>query len=331
MTIVASTSPVEWPAGSRDSIVPASPRPATLDPIFSEAVRHLTTLLDERLTRLDYQISAVLAFLSNPAVSLAVPSSVREMPPVTVSCLGSFQFVVEGREIGGWRSSKARSLFQYLIAHRGRPIPRDTLIQALWPDPDAIAAGTSLKVAVHALRQVLSQANHGAAYLTILAHDCGYQLSAPQLWVDVEEFEHCYALGRAFESQGRVAQARALYTRAVDLYRGDFLEELIDDWPMFRREALKDQYLFVLSCLAKAAVESGDYQSGVVRCQQLLARDRCREDAYRLLMICHARLGQRSRVRRWYELCVQTLRTELDCDPEPETEQVFRQACEGKA
>lgn len=330
MTIVASPSPPEQSAGRRDSIVSPSVRPAALDPTLSETVRTLTALLETRLSQLDQQISAVLTFLNNPSAPLAATLPRSESPPVTVCCLGPFQFAVDGQEIRNWRSSRARALFQYLVTHRGRPIPRDTLIQALWPDPDAIAAGSSLKVAVHVLRQVLHQANRETTCLTILAHDCGYQLTTPYLWIDVEEFERCYTLGRTFEAQGHASHALALYRRAAELYRGDFLEELTDDWPMFRREALKDQYLFVLSCLAKAAVESGDYQSGVVWCQQLLARDRCREDAYRLLMICHARLGQRSRVRRWYELCLQTLRAELDCGPEPETERVFRLACAGK-
>ncbi|HVC34639.1 MAG TPA: BTAD domain-containing putative transcriptional regulator [Chloroflexota bacterium] len=307
---------------------PSRPRLAS-SPVDEEASQPGTTL-DARLARLDHQVTSILQLLSHPVPGYAQEAPAADPPPVAISCLGTFRFRVDGNTVEGWRSSKARALFQYLVNHRGRPIPRDALIQALWPDPDAVAAGTSLKVAVHVLRQTLSQAGCDRATLTILAHDCGYQLDAPHLWIDVEEFDRCYALGRSAEAQGRSQRALALYARAADLYHGDFLEELSDDWPMFRREALKDQYLFILTCLAKAAVSAGDYQGGIVRCQQLLERDRCREDAYRLLMICHARLGQRSRVRTWYQFCVETLRAELDCGPEPETERLCRLALAGR-
>ncbi|MGH2459479.1 MAG: AfsR/SARP family transcriptional regulator [Chloroflexota bacterium] len=309
---------------------PRDRRPGVDSERLAEAIGQLGSMLDARFAQVDRQVTSVLRLLSHAAPSVLPETTRAGNAPVAISCLGPFQFRNHGTIVESWRSSKARSLFQYLVNHRGRPIPRDTLIQALWPNPDAVAAGTSLKVAVHSLRQALGQAGVDQSQLTVLAHDCGYQLNAAHLWIDVEEFDRCYALGRACESQGRAGRALVFYSRAADLYRGDFLEECTDDWPMFRREALKDQYLFVLTGLARASAAGRDYQGGIVRCQQLLAKDRCREDAYRLLMICHARLGQRSRVRTWYELCVQTLRAELDCGPEPETERVFRLALAGK-
>ena len=47
--------------------------------------------------------------------------------------------------------------------------------------------------------------------------------------------------------------------------------------------------------------------------------------------VLDARLGQRGRVRRWYDICVRTLRIELDAVPEPETESLYRLALTGKA
>ncbi len=331
MSLVARGAESTCRAGRVESFAYRGRHGPSGDPeAVAEALARLESAVDSRLAQIDHQVRNILRLLIRPEDSVAPALVPAGDAPVAVRCLGTFRFCVNGRPVEGWRSSKARVLFLYLVNHRGRPIPRDTLIQALWPNPDAVAAGTSLKVAVHSLRQTLGQLGADSSPLTIQAHGCGYQLNASHLWVDVEEFDRCFALGRAFEIQGRTPRSLALYTRAADLYGGDFLEELSDDWPMFRREALKDQYLYVLSRLAKAAVASGDYQGGIVRCQQILAKDRCREDAYRLLMICHAHLGQRSRVRAWYQFCVQTLQTELDCGPEQETERVFRLALAGK-
>jgi len=199
-------------------------------------------------------------------------------------------------------------------------VSRDALIEALWPDPDAVAAATSLKVAMHGLRQALRDAE--SADLRVIAHGAGYQLCTPRVWVDVEEFERLHGLGRRVE-RSDPPSALALYARAVELYRGDLLADGLDHWILVRRELLKDQQLMMLGKLADAALADGDYAECISRCCQILNQDRCREDAYRALMLCYARLNQPTRVRRRYELCVQGLRTYLDTDPEPATIKLY--------
>jgi DNA-binding SARP family transcriptional activator len=160
-----------------------------------------------------------------------------------------------------------------------------------------------------------------------VAQESSYQVVAPGLWLDVEEFERCFALGTRLEANRQVPEALAMYERAADLYRGDFLPDSWDEWAIFRREGLKDQYLFILARLADAHMRSGDFDGCIRLCRLLLEQDCCREDTFRMLMLCHGRLGQRGRVKRWFELCVQTLRTALDSDPEPETVRVYQVAC----
>ena len=256
-------------------------------------------------------------------------SAVSSPPPVRAFCLGPFCVTVDGQPIAAIGAGKARALFQYLVNHPNRPLDRELLIETLWPDPDAEAAGTSLRVAVHALRQVLQSTDGIERWLSVQVHSTGYQLNAPDLWLDVDEFMRCCARGRHLWGSGEVAEAGAEYTRAAALYRGAFLEGATDAWVLLRRESLKDQYLFVLERLSEAALAAGDYEGCILHSQQLLEQDRCREQTYRTLMACHARLGQRGRVRSWYELCAQTLRAELGVSPAPETTSVYLAALGG--
>jgi DNA-binding SARP family transcriptional activator len=242
-----------------------------------------------------------------------------------VFCLGTFRVHLDGAPVDDWRGGKSRSLLQYLVSHRGRPVSRSTLVRALWPNPDATSPASSLKVAVYALRQTLSQVPGVADRpLWVTSHDTGYGLRAEGLWVDVAAFEHCCAAAGRLEAIGQSAAAHNLYERAVRLYAGDFLPDCPEEWAAITREALIDRYLHALGRLAGAALAAGDYLECVLRCEQILGRDSCREDAYRTLMLCHARLGQRGRVRTWYERCVRALATELDVPPEPETEALYR-------
>lgn len=305
----------------------------------AETIRCLLSAVDEQHARLGIELSAAIGALGREGSSgqaliqhgpLAVrgPSTLPSASPTIVRCLGPLEVQVGGVAIVSWRSGKARAVFEYLVTHRLRPVPRDTLIQALWPDPEALASGTSLKVAVHALRQIFAAASDPGQrpILAVLVQESSYHILAPGLWLDVEEFERCCALGAELDDRGQTDQALPLYERAAEVYRGDFLPESWDEWAIFRREGLKDLYLFVLAKLANARLQANDYHRCIQLCRQLLEQDCCREDTFRMLMLCHAHLGQRGRVRRWYELCVQTLRSALDVEPEPETLRVYERA-----
>lgn len=306
----------------------------------AEAISCLLTALDEQQTRIDLELSAVIASLDHSvnargigwrptSASESIASGTPNTCGMVVRCFGGLEVQIPGTTLLTWRSGKARAVFEYLVAHRRQPVQRDTLIQALWPDPEALASGTSLKVAVHALRQMVatSVVPGQPAPFGVSAQDSSYQIVSPGLWVDVEEFDRCCALAARLEALGQIADALALYERAAELYRGDFLPESWDDWAMFRREGLKDQYLFILDKLANAKLQAGDYQACIRLCRQLLEQDCCREDTFRMLMACHAYLSQHGRVKRWYQLCVKTLRTTLNTVPDPETVRMYEQAC----
>lgn len=248
-----------------------------------------------------------------------------QQPAAAIYCLGGFRLELSGNEVPAWRPSKARSLFQYLVTHRDRSVSRESLIEALWPDPDALAAGTSLKVAVHMLRRALDGFPHHGA-LSIVSQDAGYRLTTADVWLDVEHFERSYSNARIYEADHREAEALNYYRQAASFYQGDFLADSWDDWVLFRRESLKDQFLLVLDRLANASFASGDYESCLLYSQRLLQQDRCREETYRLLMLCHGKLGQPGRVQRWFELCQAALRQDLDVEPDDETVKIYQNA-----
>ncbi|MEW6233430.1 MAG: BTAD domain-containing putative transcriptional regulator [Chloroflexota bacterium] len=247
-----------------------------------------------------------------------------EWTTLRVFCLGKFLVYQGEKPIDLGQNSKAKTLLKYLVAHR-RPLPREVLIETLWPDSDPQAANNRLKVALHALRQALAGSPNSRGIDYILYQDGSYSLN-PQigLWVDAEAFEgHCQA-GQRLEMEGKSAEAMRHYALAEDLYRGNYLEEdPYEEWTLIRREALKDLYLTILGRLSDYAMEMGEYTSCILRSQKILANDPCREDAYRQLMRCYSRVGQRSQALHWYDLCVKTLRKELAITPEAATTELY--------
>jgi DNA-binding SARP family transcriptional activator len=244
-----------------------------------------------------------------------------------VYCLGRFELYWGQKKVEQWRSLKAKSLLKFLVAHRGTYIPNDVLMEALWPGYPPEAANNNLKAAAYALRQTISYSgvepgrNNKNGFMLLLFADGRYTLNPEmELRVDVEEFQQRWTTGRRLEKEGKCAEAISEYQLAEKLYRGDYLEDdLYEDWTLLQREALKDIYLTILTKLAEDSFRETDFQGCIAYCQKILAKDSCREDAYRELMRCHSRLGQRHRALRWFELCAKTMERELGVAPESET------------
>ncbi len=242
-----------------------------------------------------------------------------------VRFLGRFEISFGSRSIEQWRSKKAKSVMQLLLSRR-QPVIKDIIMEALWPDCTPQTAGNNLKVAVHGLRSSLARLFPGAERFPVITFDQGSYSINPDIEVriDADEFEEHWANGRRLERSGRTDEALRQFGLAEALYRGDYLEDdLYDQWTLLRREGLRDTYLMLLGKLASYALQRQDYESGVVYCQKMLAKDNCREDAYRKLMMCYAALGDRNRALKWFKVCRSILLNELSSEPEPETLELY--------
>jgi DNA-binding SARP family transcriptional activator len=201
-------------------------------------------------------------------------------------------------------------------------------MEALWPEHSLQTASNNLKVAVYSLKRILNDLlGHQKNFPCILSGQGSYVLNPEiALWLDVEQFEKHWARGRRLEREGNLIAAIREFELAEALYQGDYLEdEPYDEWTLLRRETLKDTYLMILSKLAHHALETNDYENCVIYCQKMLAKDACCEDMYRHLIRCYSRLGNKHRSLRWYEICCQTMRAELDMAPDRETTALYHQ------
>jgi DNA-binding SARP family transcriptional activator len=254
------------------------------------------------------------------------PNAIPYPVSTEIRCFGRFDVRSSLCHVDHWNSVKARSVFQYLLIKPREPTVKETLMESLWPDCSPQAAANNLKAAIYNLRLTLNELlpdKDGAQYIIFRQ---GRYLINPEidLWIDVEAFEKCWLNGRGFEKRGQTVEAMREFEKAEALYCGDYLEdEPYEDWALLRRESFKDIYLIILSKLADHNMQTADYESCIHYSQKILAMDSCREDSYRRLMYCYARLGQRNRAQRWYELCQKTFKSEMDAAPDNETAELY--------
>ncbi|MGW6842672.1 AfsR/SARP family transcriptional regulator [Streptomyces sp. NPDC054958] len=245
-------------------------------------------------------------------------------PAVRVRFLGDFELTVNGTPVQRWRAGKARGLFQYLAVHRGQMLTRDRLYASLWPGADS-AAGSSLKVAAHALRRVLdAHPDHpGDSGIQLVYRDFGYVLHITGLWCDLDRFQELVHTGLRAAAAGDALLARTRLRAAIGLYGGEFLRGESADWVVEQREYLRALALRALGALRADAEAREDFVELIEVCRRTLEIDRHHEETYRALMAAHGRRGELACVRRWYELCARRMRDELAVAPGHETQRLL--------
>jgi len=246
-------------------------------------------------------------------------------PAVLICLLGGFRVLKAGARVSVRSGGKTAALLASLALRDRHRASREELIETLWPEADASRSGHALNSLVYALRQLLGDALEGAPPIIYSAGV--YQLNVDAgVKVDIVQFD---ALSRTAEQnlrQGNVTAAVRLWRQAVALYHGDVCTGVDDGVrTIVQRERLRALYLSLLGSLADQSFRDRDYAAALDHTLRLLSHDPCREDAHRLTMRCHVRLGERAQALRQYRVCEQILASEFDARPEPATVALFHQ------
>jgi predicted ATPase/DNA-binding SARP family transcriptional activator/DNA-binding CsgD family transcriptional regulator len=232
--------------------------------------------------------------------------------PMRIRLLGGFRVSLGPRSIpdDAWRLRKAASLLKLLTLSPGHRLPRERLMELLWPDSDSSAASNNLRQTLHAARKAL-----GAGGSSYLVSGEGSLLLCPEgeLWVDAETFEEAALAARR-------SRHPAAYRMAIDLYAGDLLpEDRFEDWAEDERATLRRMYLELLAELAGLYEERGEYNPAAEALQRVVAEEPANEEAHASLMRLYANSDRQGDALAQYERLREVLWRQLDAEPAVET------------
>lgn len=234
------------------------------------------------------------------------------VPSLRFAVLGPLRVWRDGVEIEAkaFKRRKARELLGYLLHVRGGFASKDQLCERLFPDSTPKAAVRDLRVALHALFEVLDpERPHNATARNLQRREDLYALPWEGISLDVADFET--AVERGDE-------------RALVLYRGEYLEDFpYAEWAQDRRAQLRTLYLTTAERVGRAHLEAGRGEAALGLAHDILSRDRAWEGGYQLLMRCHLAAGRTSQAARAYDQCVEALREELGVEPSEATEELY--------
>lgn len=239
------------------------------------------------------------------------------MSNLRVRLLGRFRARHDGETLNGLRGSKVQELFAYLLLYRHRSHPRESLAALLWENGSTAGSKKYLRQALWQLQSAL-HSGAGEDVLELESEWLGVS-SRANLWLDVAELERAYRGSRGVPGRRLDDRQSEDLKKAVELYTGDLLEGCYEDWCLFERERLQNQYLVLLDKLMGYCQSHGEYESGLAYGTRILQLDHAQERAHRRMMRLHCLHGDRTAALRQYERCRRALDEELGVEPSAET------------
>jgi len=220
------------------------------------------------------------------------------------------------------RSAKLQTLLAYLSLHLNRPLDRDKVGRALWPDARQSSARRNLREYLYRARQILEAFIPDASMLEAEENSITFS-PPPTCWIDLTAFERLSDEGRRLATTAP-AEAIARLEQAGDLYKGHLLSNLYDDWVIAERERLRELFIDNLARLGQLLQVSNRLNEAIAVTQRLLEYDPLREREHRRLMELYLASGARAGALQQYQRCRQILAEELAAEPMPETQALHR-------
>jgi DNA-binding SARP family transcriptional activator len=139
-------------------------------------------------------------------------------------------------------------------------------------------------------------------------HDGGYYRVNPELAIhyDVMDFVGTLMEGRDEENNNRMAA----WAKAIDIYRGPFLQGHTDSWIVDRRADFRAGYLEALTEMAHIRLGEERLEHALGLFQRALAEDFSRENIHRDVMKLYAKMGRRSEAAAHYQRLTDELKKE---------------------
>jgi DNA-binding SARP family transcriptional activator len=246
--------------------------------------------------------------------------AIISMPTLSVSLFGQLSIHSGDQVLEGLEARKVQELFCYLLLHRERAHPRETLASVLWGDYSTVQSRSYLRKALWQLQAALDPQTRATGNSVVLADPEWVRLNPRcDLRLDVALFEEAATLARGTPGEKLSGESARALKEAVALYQGDLLAGWYQDWCLYERERLQQIYLNMLDKLMGYCEATHTYEQGLDYGERVLRYDRAHESTHRRLMRLHYLAGDRTAALRQYDRCVAALREELAVEPTPYT------------
>ncbi|MET7483221.1 AfsR/SARP family transcriptional regulator [Streptomyces sp. NPDC005538] len=229
------------------------------------------------------------------------------------------------------RAARQRSLLAGLLLSANRSVSVPRLVDTVWGPTSPTSAVANLRTHVAGLRRVLSTAAAGTCP-SVRLETCpgGYQLTVLPGELDLTVFDELVTRGRRALRQGRPEEAAPYFGRALRLWRGTPLENLVlYGSGEADRARLDEMRPAVVEDWLRARLACGEHAEVIGELRALVVEQPLRERLWALLMLALHRTGRRADALGAYDQARARLVDELGLDPGRELSALHRGILDG--
>ncbi len=250
-------------------------------------------------------------------VSTTLPELVQVAERTRIQLCGRLSVELDGVElVRSLRGRQVPLLLAYLVLNRARPVGREELIGALWPDTAPRSQDAAMRTLLSRLRSVLG------ADVVAGRDELALELPEPA-WVDVEAAATEVTRAQQALEAGDARAAWAVAQVPLNIASRGLLPGTQASWLEPRRRDLADMRLQALEVIGRAGLSLGGTQlaSAERAARTLIEAEPYRESGYVLLMGALQAQGNVAEGLRVFEQLRSLLRDELGTMPSPEAMQ----------
>ncbi|NOX33210.1 MAG: protein MalT [Deltaproteobacteria bacterium] len=255
------------------------------------------------------------------------------LPKVRIETLGRFNIFCGNKILDNkaFKGTKPIHLLKSIVLHGSKDIPKEILIDDLWPKATAKAGDKNFKINLHRLRKAIEpcpKKEFGYSYIIqkagLVSLDPGF------VSLDVDEFIASGAKAMENERNNKLETALGFYEKVVEIYKGDyFAEEPYLEWISRKRELFKARFVELLQKKAMLHEELDQIEKAVETWRVILEADPYFETAYQNLMILYADSGRKNRAIDIFYECRSLLEKDLGTKPDSQTTDIYKKILSG--
>lgn len=201
-----------------------------------------------------------------------------------------------GSRIDRFRSKSAAAVLAYIAVHDSRPVTRDELADAVWPESGQEESRQNLRTALSSLRRQLDPpGREGAVVGSDRLH---VWLCKDTVTSDLAEFQRLTGLADRCRSN---LEKIPLLTEALHWIRGDALAQVTFEWALPHQLALEEAYAAALCDAVDAMVAEDHARDAVALCKKGLTLFPLREDIHVAAIRAYGASGLSSEAIKQFE------------------------------
>jgi len=299
---------------------------------IEEAIDYITQLLTLHFSPATEEEFKKLSNHSDPAIRNKV-WEIRgtihrsRVPRLRIETLGGFKVfrgdsLIEEKQ---WDRQQPKQLLKAIVSRGMTTIPKEILIEDLWPEEKPKRAENNFKTTLQRLRISLEPTHpndFGSSYIHL--HDNQILLDNELCQVDINQFLALIKKGEELEKRGEEKKALSFFIEASEIYKGDFLgEDLYSPWAENKREELRNKYIELLHQTAHLHDRQGSFKKAIECYKKVIQADPLLEESYQKLMILYSSKGLTNEALKTYEVCKRVLKKELKTTPDTTTDAIY--------